>query len=287
MDRRTFAGFTIPSVLMMVMLMAVPLITTVYLSFNRIFLRDLNDRQWIGFENYTEVLSDPAFWDAFKLTILFVAIVVPAHLVLGFGLATLLDRVKRGRSFYMAALLLPFIVTPVVGTLMVRDLFDRGGLLAWLWNLATGETFVIDAGNITWILILHGIWATTPFVVITLFAGMQTLPPERLEASEIDGAGFWAKQRFIVIPHLRSLIIFILLISIMDSYRVFDSSFVFGQSVGESANTLTVYNFEVAFRGQLGRVGKGNAVAVLTMIGMFVALIPFLRKSYAEQIAER
>lgn len=287
MDRRTFAGFTIPSVLIMVMLMAVPLITTVYLSFNRIFLRDLNDRQWIGFENYTEVLSDPAFWDAFKLTILFVAMVVPAHLVLGFGLATLLDRVKRGRSFYMAALLLPFIVTPVVGTLMVRDLFDRGGLLAWLWNLATGETFVIDAGNITWILILHGIWATTPFVVITLFAGMQTLPPERLEASEIDGAGFWAKQRFIVIPHLRSLIVFILLISIMDSYRVFDSSFVFGQSVGESANTLTVYNFEVAFRGQLGRVGKGNAVAVLTMIGMFVALIPFLRKSYAEQIAER
>lgn len=287
MDRRTFAGFTIPSVLIMVLLMAVPLITTVYLSFNRIFLRDLNDRQWIGFENYTEVLSDPAFWDAFKLTILFVAIVVPAHLVLGFGLATLLDRVKRGRSFYMAALLLPFIVTPVVGTLMVRDLFDRGGLLAWLWNLATGETFVIDAGNITWILILHGIWATTPFVVITLFAGMQTLPPERLEASEIDGAGFWAKQRFIVIPHLRSLIVFILLISIMDSYRVFDSSFVFGQSVGESANTLTVYNFEVAFRGQLGRVGKGNAVAVLTMIGMFVALIPFLRKSYVEQIAER
>lgn len=287
MDRRTFAGFTIPSVLIMVMLMAVPLITTVYLSFNRIFLRDLNDRQWIGFENYTEVLSDPAFWDAFKLTILFVAIVVPAHLVLGFGLATLLDRVKRGRSFYMAALLLPFIVTPVVGTLMVRDLFDRGGLLAWLWNLATGETFVIDTGNITWILILHGIWATTPFVVITLFAGMQTLPPERLEASEIDGAGFWAKQRFIVIPHLRSLIVFILLISIMDSYRVFDSSFVFGQSVGESANTLTVYNFEVAFRGQLGRVGKGNAVAVLTMIGMFVALIPFLRKSYVEQIAER
>ena len=287
MDRRTFAGFTIPSVFIMVMLMAVPLITTVYLSFNRIFLRDLNDRQWIGFENYTEVLSDPAFWDAFKLTILFVAVVVPVHLVLGFALATLLDRVERGRRFYMAALLLPFIVTPVVGTLMVRDLFDRGGLLAWLWNLATGETFVIDAGNITWILILHGIWATTPFVVITLFAGMQTLPPERLEASEIDGAGFWAKQRFIVIPHLRSLIVFILLISIMDSYRVFDSSFVFGQSVGESANTLTVYNFEVAFRGQLGRVGKGNAVAVLTMIGMFVALIPFLRKSYVEQIAER
>lgn len=287
MDRKTFAGFTIPSVFIMVALMVFPLVTTIYLSFNRILLRDLGDRQWIGLENYTDVLSDDAFWSAFRLTLLFVAVVVPVHLVLGFGLATLLDRVKRGRGFYMAALLLPFIVTPVVGTLMVRDLFDRGGLLAWLWELATDETFVIDSGNIKWILILHGIWATTPFVVITLFAGMQTLPDERLEASEIDGAGFWAKQRFVVIPHLRSLIVFILLISIMDAYRVFDSSFVFGQSVGESANTLTVYNFEVAFRGQLGRIGKGNAIAVLTMIGMFVALIPFLRKSYQEQIAER
>ena len=62
---------------------------------------------------------------------------------------------------------------------------------------------------------------------------------------------------------------------------------MFGQSVGESANTLTVYNFQVAFRGQLGRLGKGNAIAVLTIIGMFVVLIPFLRKSYKEQVAER
>jgi len=90
-----------------------------------------------------------------------------------------------------------------------------------------------------------------------------------------------------MIPHLRSLIIFVLLISIMDSYRAFDNAFVFGQSVGKSAYTVMVYNFDVALRGQFGRIGKGSAIAVITIIGIFVVLIPFLRKSYKEQIAER
>ena len=286
MDRKTFAGFVAPSVMVMSVLMIFPLVTTIFLSFNRILLRDLSSREWIGFENYTDILQDPEFWAAVRLTLLFVAIVVPAHIILGLGLANLLDRVKRGRGFYLAALLLPFIVTPVVSTLLVRDLFDRGGLISWLWEVVTDAPFVINPGNIRWVLILHGIWSITPFAVIVFFAGMQTLPEERIEAAEMDGAGFWAKQRFVVIPHLRSLILFVLLIATMDAYRVFDSSFVFGQSVGKSAYTLSVYNFQTAL-GQIGRVGKGNAIAVLMVIGIFVVLIPFLRKSYQEQIAER
>ncbi len=287
MNRRTFTWFAWPSVLIMSALMIFPLVTTVVLSFNRIFLSDLSSREWIGFQNYTDVLRDPNFWAAFRLTVLFIAVVVPAHIILGLGVANLLDRVKRARGFYLAALLLPFIVTPVVSTLLVRDLFDRGGLLSWLWEVFTGDPFVIDSGNVKWIIVLHGIWSITPFAMVTFFAGMQTLPEERVEAADMDGAGFWAKQRFVVIPHLRSLIIFVLLITIMDAYRVFDSSFVFGQSVGRSAHTLSVYNFNTALSSQIGRVGKGNAIAVLMVIGIFVVLIPFLRKSYQEQIAER
>jgi multiple sugar transport system permease protein len=285
MDRKTFAGFIAPSIVVMAVLMVFPLVTTIVLSFNRILLRDLSGGEWIGFQNYIDVLSDPDFWAAFRLTMLYVVIVVPFIIVLGLGLANLLDRVKRGRGLYLAALLLPFIVTPVVGTLMVRNLFDRGGLMAWLWDVVTDAPFVITGDNVKWVLILHGIWAITPFAVIVFFAGMQVLPEERIEAADMDGAGFWAKQWFVVIPHLTSLILFVLLITIMDAYRVFDSSFVFGQSVGEAAHTLQVYNLNVALT--LGRVGKANAIAVITVIGIFVVLIPFLVKSYREQIAER
>lgn len=287
MNRKTFAGFVWPSLFIMVVLMVFPLVTTAIMSFQRIYLRDLSERQWIGFENYTDVLSDPNFWAAFRLTILFVVIVVPVHLVLGFGLANVLDRVIRGRGFYMSALLLPFVVTPVVGTLMVRNLFDRGGLISWLWKVFTDDLFVITPDNVKWVMITHGIWAITPFAALVFFAGMQTLPQERVEAAQIDGADFWATQRFVVIPHLRSLIVFVLLITIMDTYRVFDSSFVFGQSVGQSANTMQVYNFQMALSGSIGSIGKGSAMAVITVIGVFVVLIPFLRKTYNEQIANR
>ena len=271
----------------MLVLMVFPLVTTVYLSFNEIFLRDLGSRTWVGLGNYRDVLADPDFWAAFRLTVLFVAVVVPVHLILGLGIANILDRVARGRGLYIAALLLPFVVTPVVGTLMVRNLLDRGGLISWLWRVFTDHPFVMTSGNVKWVLIAHGIWAVTPFAVITFFAGMQTLPQDRVEAAELDGAGFWSMQRFVVIPHLKSLIIFILLITTMDAYRVFDSSFVFGQSVGRSAQTLQVYNFKVALSQQVGRLGKGNAIAVLTLIGIFVVLIPFLYKSYKEQVADR
>lgn len=271
----------------MVALMVFPLVTTIYLSFNEIFLRDLGTSEWIGLGNYRDVLTDPDFWSAFRLTMLFVGVVVPAHLILGLGVANVLDRVAKGRGVYMAALLLPFVVTPVVGTLMVRNLFDRGGLISWLWEIFTDDPFVITTGNVKWIMIVHGIWAVTPFAVITFFAGLQTLPQDRVEAAGLDGAGFWSIQRFVVIPHLRSLITFILLISIMDAYRVFDSSFVLAQGVGRAAYTLQVYNFEVALGQPIGRIGKGNAVAMINVIGIFVVLIPFLRKSYKEQVADR
>lgn len=287
MNRRTFIWFTLPSVFIMLALMVFPLVTTVYLSFNEIFLRDLGSSKWVGLGNYRDVLSDPDFWAAFRLTILFVVVVVPVHLVIGLAIANVLDRVAKGRGIYMAALLLPFVVTPVVGTLLVRNLFDRGGLVSWLWEIFTDDPFVITTGNVKWVMIVHGIWAVTPFAVITFFAGLQTLPQDRVEAAGLDGAGFWSTQRFVVIPHLKSLITFILLITIMDAYRVFDSSFVFGQGVGKSAHTLQVYNFEVALSQQIGRLGKGNAIAVLTVIGIFVVLIPFLQKSYKEQVADR
>ena len=270
----------------MAVLMVFPLVATIFLSLQRIFLRDLSTREYIGIENYRDVLTDPDFWSAFRLTMLYVAVVVPTIVILGLALANLLDRVRRGRGAYLAGLLMPFIVTPVVGTLLVRDLFDRGGLISWLWDVVTDDPFVMTTSNVKWVIILHGIWAITPFAVITFFAGLQTLPQERVEAAEIDGAGFWAKQRFVVIPHLKSLISFVLLITIMDAYRVFDSSFVFGQSVGKAAHTLQMYNFNVALSAQIGRVGKGNATAMITVVGIFIVLIPFLYKTYKEQIAE-
>lgn len=287
MKSRTFWGFTLPSVVIMMLLMVFPLVATIWLASQQLLLRDLDNPSFVGFDNYTEVLGDPEFWSAFWFTIIFVAVTVPVKMVFGLGVALLLDRVVRGRSAYMAALLLPFIVTPVVGTLIFEDLFERGGLLSWLFEVFTDDAFAVTAGNVKYLIIVQAIWFTMPFSMITFFAGLQTLPGERSEAAYIDGAGFVRHLWHIILPHLRTLILFVGLISIMDAYRVYDSVFVFAGDRFTDAHTLQVYNVRVALDSQIGRLGKGNAIAILNVIGIFVVLIPFLWTSYKEQIAER
>ncbi len=208
-------------------------------------------------------------------------------MVLGLAVALMLDRVVRGRSFYMAALLTPFIVTPVVGSLVYKDLFDRGGLIAWLWQVVFDDPFQITSGNVRYLIVIQAVWAVMPFAMITFFAGMQTLPSERLEAAAIDGAGFWRNLWHVVLPHLRTLVLFVGLISVMDMYRIYDQVFVWTGNRFTDAHTLQVYNVRVATAFDIGRVGKGNAMAVLTVIGILVVLVPFLYRSYKDQISER
>ena len=271
----------------MLVLMVFPLLTTIWLSFNQLLIRDLNNPTFVGLDNYREVLDDPEFWAAVRFTLTFVAITVPVQMLLGLGLALLLDRVGRGRAIYLAAILLPFIVTPVVGSLIYKDLFERGGLIAWLWEVVTDEAFVVTATNVRWLILMQAIWAVTPFAMITFFAGLQTLPGDRVEAASIDGAGYWRKFWHVTLPHLRILLLFVALISIMDAYRIYDSVFVFAGDRFTDAHTLQVYNVRVAIDPQIGRVGKGNAIGLLNVLGIFVVLIPFLWASYKDQIAER
>lgn len=287
MNRRTFWSFTLPSVVIMLTLMVFPLVTTIWLGFQRLLLRDLKNPSWVGFDNYREVLSDSEFWSAFWFTMQFVAVVVPVTMVFGLAVALLLDRVKRGRGFYMAALLLPFIVTPVVGSLVYKDLFERGGLLAYLFETITGDPFAVSNGNVKWLIIVQSIWHVMPFAMITFFAGLQTLPGERVEAAAIDGAGFWRNLWHVTLPHLRRLILFVGMISVMDAYRAYDTVFVWTGNRFTDAETLQVYNVRVATAFDIGRLGKGNAIAVLNVIGIFVVLIPFLYRSYKDQVAER
>jgi len=287
MNRRAFASFVMPSVSVMTFLMVIPLVTTIWLSMTDLFLRNLDSAPFVGLKNYREVLADPNFWSATRFTLLFVVVTVPIEIALGMCFALLLDRVDRFRSIYLAAMLLPFIVTPVVGTLLFRNLFSRGGLVSWLIELITGEPFVVDASNVRILIMLHAVWHVTPFAFVAIFAGLQTLPQERVEAASMDGARFFGTFLHVTLPHLKSVLFFVAIISIMDSYRVFDSVFVFAGNRFDNSHTLSVYNSVEALDAKIGRLGKGHAIAILTVVGIFAALIPFLVRSYKEQIAER
>jgi ABC-type sugar transport system permease subunit len=286
MTRKTFFIFVSPSVIIMLLLMVLPLVTAIWLGFNFITFKNLATPQWVGLENYTEVLSDPAFWTSLRFTLVYILITVPCEILIGFFIALLLDQVTRYRGVYIAASLLPFIVTPIVGTLMFRNVFDRSGLYTYLLRLLFDYKLTMNTATVPILIMLHGIWYSTPFAMITLFAGLQSLPQEPMEAATVDGANLLQRVWYVVLPHLRSLLVFIALIGIMDGYRVFDSIYVLTkQNPLFKADTVMYYNFKVAM--SFGQLGKANAMAVLTVIGIFVVLVPFLVTTYRQQTEER
>ncbi len=285
MKRGAFAAFVGPSVFIMLALMTLPLLASIFLGLHYITFRNLDEPVWVGFQNYQEVLADPEFWDSLEFTLLFILAAVPARVILGLLFALLLDQITRMRGLFIAAALVPFVMTPVVGTLIFRDMFDRGGpYWYWMQQLFDYRLFM-NSTTVPLLIIFHSIWTATPFAMIVLFAGLQTLPQESLEAARVDGASWFRQLWHVAIPHLRSLFVFIGLISIMDSYRVFDSVFVLTQQnpIFDS-ETIMYYNFQVAL--SFGRLGKANAMSVLTVIGIFVVLIPFLVMTYREQTEE-
>ncbi|MCY4021796.1 MAG: sugar ABC transporter permease [Chloroflexi bacterium] len=285
MNKGSFAFFVGPSVFVMLALMTLPLLASIVLGLHFITFRNLDEPLWVGLRNYEEVLGDPEFWDSLEFTILFIIAAVPLRIVLGLMFALLLDQITRFRGLFIAAALVPFVMTPVVGTLIFRDMFDRGGpYWYWMQQLFDYRMFM-NSTTVPILIVFHSIWTATPFAMIVLFAGLQTLPQESLEAARVDGATWLRQLWHIAIPHLRSLFVFIGLISIMDAYRVFDSVFVLTQQNPiYDAETIMYYNFQVAL--SFGRLGKANAMSVLTVLGIFVVLIPFLVITYRDQVEE-
>jgi multiple sugar transport system permease protein len=273
---------------MMVLLMVVPLLAAIWLGMHYITFRNVTTPEWVGLENYLFMLSDAGFWNALRFTLVYTAVTVPVHIILGLVVALLLDQVQNFRGVYIAATLLPFIVTPVVGTLVFRQIFDRYGIYSYLLEtLFDIEINFFSTSNIMWLVFLHAIWYITPFAVVTLFAGLQTIPEEPVEAAVVDGATWLQRLWYVVLPQLRSLFIFIALIAIMDAYRVFDSIFVLTKQnpIYTNIETLMYYNFQVAVQFQ--NLGRANAMSVLTVFGIFVILIPFLYVTYKQQTEAR
>lgn len=288
MKRHTFFQFAAPSIVTMTLLMVIPFIMAIWLGTQFLTFRNINEPEFVGLANYIDVLTDARFWQSFRFTTLYTVIVVPVRILIGFAVALLLDQVSRTvRGVYLSFFLLPFIVVPIVGTLMFKQLFEPSGILTYIYQTVLDTRLRFNEVTVKSLIIVHGVWYVTPFALVTYFAGLQTLPQDLLEAASIDGASWWQKITGIVIPHLRSLTILILLISIMDSYRIFDSVFVLSNNLNPifRADTIMTYNFSTAVQFQ--RLGKANAMSIITVIGIMIVLIPNLIQSYREQIEER
>ena len=256
---------------------------------------------WVGLDYYCKVLglgldappaqapastaaavSEPVeFLSALRFTLLYIAATTPFVLGGGLLLALAMNRVtQRLKAVFIAASLLPFIITPVVGALAIKWLFRDNGLVPHLLAGVGVQVFwMAQAWSAQLLVILYGIWHVLPFAFIVFYAGLQGVPQDALEAATIDGATPWQKLRFVTLPHLMPLVVFVLMMHLMDAYRVFEPVMVLTQ--GAFTTSVQYLTYHVLL--QEDNPYKASAASVLTIIGIALLLIPLLRKTWREQ----
>lgn len=221
------------------------------------------------------------FIGALRFTLLYTLVTTPFILAGGLAMALAMNHVtRRLKGLYIAASLLPFIITPVVGALAIKWLFRDDGLVPHLLQQVGIQVFwMAQAWSAQLLIILYGIWHVMPFAFIVFYAGLQGVPQDSLEAARLDGASRWQQLRYVTLPHLAPLLVFVTLIHLMDAYRVFEPVLV----LTRGAFTTSVQYLTYSVLLEENNAFKASAAAVLTLIGIGVLLIPLLRRTWREQ----
>ena len=186
----------------------------------------------------------------------------------------------KGPTIFLT--LLPFIVTPLVGSLILFWMVDARGILGtglqWLTN--NPDLSVKASTPLMWIMLMvYGIWHAAPFAFVVFYAGLQTVNSESLEAAMIDGANRWERIRYVVIPHLFPLVTFVALIQLMDNFRVFEPIVSFSAQAHATSLSYAIFN---DLGGETRLLSSAAATSVLTIIGIAILLSPVLIRTYRD-----
>ena len=274
--------FMLPSVVAMSLVLFYPFASAVYYSFFDYYLGS-NRVNFVGLANYTGLLSEQRFWSDMLTTFIIVGASVALQVVVAMALALALYAATTGVRLISLLNFLPHVVTPVVAGIFLKWMFiGRWGLLdAMLISL---NIFPPDwLGDPVWAkvsLVLADTWKFMPFLMLVLYAGLQSFDTALLEAAEIDGATGWQRLRYVILPMMKPLIVFVVAIRVMDAFRFFDLVYVLTNGgPGTATETITLYTYQLAFR--MLEVGRASALGVITLLvvaGMVAGMIVFLQR---------
>ena len=224
------------------------------------------------------------FYKALIFTLTYCIIVTPCVLLLGFIIALSLNAISRKiRGPLIFGTILPMIVTPLVGSLVLFWMVDAEGIIGANLQILMNDPYlsVKSSKSLTWItIIIYGIWHHSPFAFVVFYAALQTVPQEPLEASIIDGASRFQRVRHIVLPHIYPVVTFVALISLMDNFRVFEP--IIGFSAQGSAQSLSWLIYDNLVNEEVILFGSAAATSIMTIIGIAIILAPVLIRTWRE-----
>ncbi|WP_231955229.1 carbohydrate ABC transporter permease [Occultella aeris] len=268
-----------PAFIVMVAVTLYPIVQAFIDSLSRIRLTAPDANEFVGFNNYAVVLTDPVFWSAMGVTLFITVVTVMVELVIGFALALVMHRaIQNLRGALRTAILVPYGIITVVSAFAWFYAFDisSGYVNSWFdWVPGVSEdlNWFASQGTSLFVIMASEIWKTTPFISLLLLAGLAQVPGELEEAAKVDGATSWQVFKRVIVPNMKAAIMVAVLFRALDAFRIFDNVFV----MTNGANGTTVLSL-LAYRTSIGRleIGLGSAVSVLLFLSVvaicFVAI---------------
>jgi multiple sugar transport system permease protein len=280
--------FIVPSLVFVSVFTLYPILESFRLSFYRMILTlPWLGQKMVGWENYIDLWTDPVAWQALRTTLVFVGVTVPSELLVGLGMALVMNEAFRGRGVVRAIVLIPWAIPTVVSSQMWRFIFnDRYGLFNFI--LFGGDTAqyvapLADPQFAMLAIMAAEIWKTAPFAALIILAGLQTISDEVYEAASIDGANSWQKFRHVTLPLLWPALLLALLFRTIDALRVFDLVFVMTQGgPADATNVLQFYGYKKTFAE--GMIGYGSTIAVTVFMISLILALAYLRALKSERL---
>ena len=238
------------------------------------------EKNWM---NFFDQLFNLPFYRSMAFTLTFTFLVTPFVIILGLLIALAVNSLHaRLKGLMIFFSLLPFVITPLIGALVLFWMIDSRGILgsAVQWIFDDPDLSLKASTGLMWVsLIAYGIWHAAPFAFVIFYAGLQTLPMDQVEAAQIDGATRFQRVRYVVIPHLMPLVTFVTLIQLMDNFRVFEP--IVGFSASAHAQSLSWFIFN-DLGGETRQLSSASASSVLTILCVAILLSPVIIRTWQD-----
>ena len=244
----------------------IPFFTAVAYSLQRYRLSQPWAREWNWGQNYLNFMSDPAFWNTFKVSMTYAFLAVTLELLLGLAIALLLQKRTRFNNTVSIMLLMPLMTAPALAALMWKLMTNPGfGILSYYASLIGIEDmrWASSPATAMFTVVLVDIWVYTPFIMILLLAGLRSLPRQPFEAAELDGVPRWFVFWRITLPMLTPFLLTATLFRVIESIQQFD--IIYAMTQGGPGDTLTVFQVE-AYLNFFQSTNVGRSAALLMIL---------------------
>ena len=278
--------FPLPAALFIILMMAFPVVYTIWVSLTDWSMTSSGSAQFVGLKNYIALFSDPRFFNSVKLTLYFTILAVGVETVLGVAIALILNREFKGKNLAKGLLLLPMVATPVaIGlawTLFYEPTIGLGNYALQLLGLPASKWLASNTSVIPALAIVD-IWEWTPMVTLIVLAGLAALPHDPYEAAMVDGANNWQVFRYITLPLLSPTILVAVVLRGIDAFKTFDIIYTMtAGGPGFASETLNIYAYNLGFGYFKFGAASSALVALLALVLGSSLLVLWMRRSWEQ-----